>query len=82
MAKAEKEKYYKNRVSDLKKSDPRKWYSKVRRMSGKQVQNDDFSMIDEFQNVRDEDQADVIVHFYSETRNLFSPVKQEDFPNF
>ena len=82
LIKLEKAKYYDNIVKDLKKSDPQKWYSKLKRMSGKQTQNTDFSLIDEFQNIKVEDQADTIVNFYSQTRNLFDPVLREDFPDF
>ena len=80
--KKDKARYYKDIVIDLKKSDPKKWYSKLKRMTGKHISNTDSPNIQELQNVEPSGQPDVLATHFAQTRNLFEPVKSEDFEDF
>ena len=77
----EKSKYYKNMVKDLKNSNPRKWYEKVRRMSGK----DSLAKlveVEELDGVDFDQQAQLIADFYANTRNKFDPINRDDFSEY
>ena len=50
----EKEKYYEKMVSDLKISNPGRWYSKVKRMTGQENTNKGKSIVDELTGLSDE----------------------------
>ena len=77
--KKDKARYYKDIVIDLKKSDPKKWYSKLKRMTGKHISNTDSPNIQELHNIEPSGQPDVLATHFAQTRNLFEPVKSEDF---
>ena len=79
--KKEKDKYRVNIVEDLKSSDPRKWYSKIKRMSGQDKEQTSI-FLEEFSGLTDSQQAEKIVDFYSSTRNNFQPLTNNDFPSF
>ena len=76
----EKKKFYKNMVNDLKISNPRKWYSKLNRLSGKTNKNE--VEVEEFEDVEIKEQAERLLKYYSSTRNEYSPVNREHFSNF
>ena len=77
----EKEKYYKNIVQDLKTSDPRKWYAKVKRMTGKDEIKGSVN-VEEIEILSEIEQANKISEFYANTRNQFPPVMKSHFPDF
>ena len=63
-------------VHDLKVSNPGKWYSKVKRMTGQDNKNSSNLSVDELKGISDTDQAENIVEFYSSTEDiLISPEK-------
>ena len=74
----EKEKYYNNMVSDLKLSNPSKWYSKVKRMTGKSERSDSIS-VDELIGLSDSEQAERIAAHYSQISNEYEQVQECDF---
>ena len=74
-----KEKYFTNMVQDLKSSDPRKWYSKIKRMGGLSELRDSNADIDEFEGMNSLEQANQLADFFSETRNSFQPIDPQDF---
>ena len=77
----EKQKYAENIVSDLKTSNPSKWYSKLKRMSG-QNKSDDVINVTELDGIYDKLQAEVIADHYAEISNQFEPIKNEDFEEY
>ena len=78
----EKQRYYDNIVSDLKTSNPSKWYSKVKRMAGQNVDNKGNIMVDELIGLSDQDQAEVIADHYSAISNLYDPLDYNDFSDY
>ena len=77
----EKSNYYKNIVKDLKTSKPRQWYSKVKRMSGKEDRQNIIT-VEELDGFNDEEQAEMIANHYASISNLYKPVNSEDFKDF
>ena len=65
----EKQKYYENMVVDLKTSNPGKWYSKLKRMSGQDVNKQDKILVDQLIGLSDQDQAEHIANHYSAISN-------------
>ena len=55
-----KSKYYKNMIKDLKKSNPRQWYSKLKRMCSSDPTVDKHIEVDEIMHLSDQEQADAI----------------------
>ena len=74
--------YRENMVDDIKNTHPSQWYSKVRRMSGLQKDQNCSVFVDELAELTDKDQAQKIADFFSSTRNLYRRVEFEDFPDF
>ena len=72
-----KESYYSNIVEDLKESNTRQWYSKVKRMSGKTINSDQNLDIEEFKGKTDEEQAELIADFYAKVSNEYKPIEEE-----
>ena len=80
--KQEKSKYYKTMVEDLKVSNPRMWYSKVKRMGGKEDGKEKEVYVEEISESDNETQANIIADFFAETRNLFEPIDPSDFKDY
>ena len=80
----EKQKYYENIVADLKTSDPSKWYSKLKRMSGqdKDKSNGDGINVAELDGIYDKLQGEIIADHYAQISNQFEPIKSEDFAEY
>jgi hypothetical protein len=77
-----KEKYYTNMVSDLKESNPGKWHSKLKRMSGQETGGQQNILVDELTGYSDQAQADRIANHYAEISNQYDAIKNEDFPEY
>ena len=66
---------YKVRILDgLKNSQPEKWYSKIKRISGQQKTDHNEIFFEEICNFNQEIQAKKIANFFSSTRNQFQSV--------
>ena len=78
----EKQKYYDNMVSDLKSSNPGQWYSKIKRMSGKEESKQQNILVDELIGLTEQEQAEYIAAHYSKISNQYEPIQDEDFPDF
>ena len=70
-----------NIVSDLKPSNVSQWFSKVKRMSGKDDERSDFT-VDELLGLSDQDQAEKIADHYAGISQLYKPVTNSDFPEY
>ena len=79
---SEKEKYHENIVSDLKLSNPGKWFSKVKRMTGRNQEKPNKIMVDELVGLDDMQQAERIADHYSTISNQYEQVKTEDFAKY
>ena len=80
----EKKKYYENIVMDLKTSNPSKWYSKLKRMSGqdKDKLNDNEINVAELDGIYDKLQGEIIADHYAQISNSYEPIKPEDFSKY
>ena len=73
-----KEYYYNNMVSDLKESNPGKWHSKLKRMSGQDSRQDNI-LVGELSGYSNQKQADMIAEHYSAISNQYDPINEDDF---
>ena len=64
----EKKKYAEKIVADLKTSNPSKWYSKIKRMSG-QNKSDDVINVTELDGIYDKLQSEIIADHYCQISN-------------
>ena len=62
-----KEDYRKHVVDDLKTSNPQKWYSKLKRMSGQHQEYSNEIFFEEISHLSDEEQADIIASHFAST---------------
>ena len=77
----EKGKYYSNIVRGLRYSNVSQWYSKVKRMTGQDQHNTDFT-IDELTGMSELDQAKTIANHYASISNMSEPIQTENFRDF
>ena len=80
----EKKKYYANIVSDLKTSNPSKWYSKLKRMSGQDQNqlNQNTINVTELDGIYDKLQGEIIADHYAQISNQYEPIRREDFQEY
>ena len=78
----EKEKYFENIVADLKTSNPSKWYSKLKRMSGQGRESESEINVAELDGIYDKLQAEIIADHYAQISNQYEPIKSEDFQEY
>ena len=78
----EKENYYNNIVRDLKTSNPSQWYSKVKRMSGQEVNQADLDTVKELSGLDDDQQVEAIADQYAAISHLYEPVQDEYFKEY
>ena len=74
--------YRNNIVDDLKTSQPGKWYSKIKRMSGLGDKSSCDIFVEEICDLSNQDQAKKIAEFYASPCNLFDPVNKNDFSDY
>ena len=77
-----KRKYYANIVSDLKESNPAKWHSKLKRMSGQETYRKSNIVVDELAGLPDQEQADRIAEHYAKVSNQYEDIQSEDYPEY
>ena len=71
---------YKNKiVDDLKTTNPKKWYSKVKRMSGQKGDCSNEIFLEEICHLSNEDQANQIADHFASTRNSYQRVEYAHF---
>ena len=81
-SKAAKAKYYEDMVCDLKESNPRQWHSKLKRMSGQEVQKQEEDKIEHFEGCTPQEQAELIANYYAEIATQYDELRSEDFPDY
>ena len=77
-----KESYYKLMVSDLKESNPGKWHSKLKRMSGQEIDKQENILVEELSGYSNKEQANMIAEHYADISNQYQPIKKDDFPQY
>ena len=82
MCKNEKANYYANIVHYLKVSNPGKWYSKVKRMSGQNTITQDSSTIAELSGLDSNEEMEVIADHYARVSDQYEPVKDDHFGEY
>ena len=76
-----KEKYHTTIVRDRKESNPGKWYSKLKRMSGQDTGKQQNILVEELAGYSDLEQADRIAKHYAEVSNQYDAIKKKIFQN-
>ena len=71
-----KQDYSKNIVNDLKTSDPSQWYSKIKRMSSQDEEQE--VEVQELMHLCPQDQAEKIADQFSGISNLYDPLQTSD----
>ena len=76
--------YYKNIVSDLKSSNPRQWYLKLKRMSSYDQHKMEEHNVAEIEGLSNKVHAEFIANYFSKISNEYDPLKTGDinFPIF
>ena len=77
-ARVAKKNFYKKKIADLKISDPRKWYSSLKRITSFDEVKNEVPIVDEIRYLSDQEQADIIAEKFSSIQNEYDPLKVED----
>ena len=83
-AKCAKADFYKKKIQDLKKTNPRKWYSCLKSITSfDQLKNEEPS-VEEINHLTDQEQADVIANQFAKIQNEYEPLNKDDIllPSF
>ena len=80
--KSVKENYYEKIVADLKTSNPGKWYSKIKRMSGQDSNYNQKICVEELIGLNSKEQAEAIAEHYSTISNKFEHVQKDKFQSY
>ena len=76
--------YYKNILKDLKQSDVRKWYSKLKYLCSYDQKVSDPIIVEEIKHLTDQEQAEEIASFFSKISQEYEPLQEKDIdiPSF
>ena len=82
--KKEKHNYYANVVQDLKMSNPKKWYEKLKRLSKVDPHEEDEIKCEEIQTLSDQEQVEALADQYENVASQYQPLRDEDItlPHF
>ena len=78
----EKSNYYADIVHDLKVSNPGKWYSKVKRMSGQDINSQECTSIAELSGLDINQENELIADHYAGVSSQYEPVQNEHFGEY
>ena len=70
--------FYKKMISDLKKSNPGQWYSKLKRMTAYDQHKYEEIIVNEIRENTDQQQADIIADKFSSVSNIYDPIQKEN----
>ena len=76
--KESKKHFYKKFIEDLKLSNPRQWYSKVKRITNYRTNENDLPNCEEIRTFDDQMQAELIADTFEEVANMYEPLKDGD----
>ena len=82
--KAAKAKFYENSVKELKTSNPRRWYSTLKKITKVDKGKSEDVIVDEIAHLPDKVQADMIAKQFAAIQNEYTALKKEDIvvPNY
>ena len=75
--KSSKENFYKNMIADLRKQNPSKWYSSLKRLSNYDQKSEKI-IISEINQKTDQEQVEAIADYFSSIPNEYEPLKNDD----
>ena len=70
--------FYKQFIEDLKVSNPRQWYSKVKRMTNFKAHEYELPECQEISSFDDQEQTELIADTYEEVANRYEPLEDND----
>ena len=70
--------FYKQFIQDLKVSNPRQWYSKVKRITSYKIHENELPQCQEISSFDDQNQAELIADTYEQVANSYEPLKDGD----
>ena len=70
--------FYKKSVADLKKSNPRQWYSSLKKLSSHDQVKREIPIVDEIRDLSDQEQAEKIADKFAQIQNEYNPLQTED----
>ena len=73
-----KSSFYEKNLSNLKHTDPRKWYSSLKRLGSDNWQSSEVLSIEEIKHLSDKEQAEKIASHFSKIPNEYDSLKSED----
>ena len=68
-------------VTDLKESNPKQWYSKVKRMSSIDKSQKNETTIESFSDITDEVQVEMIADSFEKISKQYDPLSADSFPS-
>ena len=75
-----KSNYSKNMVNDLKSSNPKQWFSKVKRMSSIDKSKNQDTIIEGYSEIPDEEQVELIADSFEKISKEYDPLSSDAFP--
>ena len=70
--------FYKPFIQDLKVSNPRQWYSKVKRITCYKIHENELPQCQEISSFDDQNQAELIADIYEKVAHSYEPLKDGD----
>ena len=77
-AKNAKADFYKSKVEELKKKNPKQWYSCLKNITSFDQFKNDQPNVDEIRHLSDQEQADIIANQFAKIQNEYEPLKKDD----
>ena len=73
-----KKNFYKKTIADLKTSNPRQWYSKLKKITSYDQQKNEVPIVEEIRDLPDQEQAEIIAEKFAKIQNEYDPLQTED----
>ena len=77
-AKNAKADFYKSKVEELKKKNPKQWYSCLKNITSFDQFKNDQPNVEEIRHLSDQEQADIIANQFAKIQNEYEPLKKDD----
>ena len=73
-----KRSFYKDKIKDLKESNPRQWYSKLKRLCSYDQNKSDPIIVETIKHLSDKEQVELIADKFAKTSQEYDPLKKDD----
>ena len=77
-AKKAKAEYYRSKVQELKKKNPKQWYSCLKNITSFDQFKNDQPSVEEIRHLTDQEQADIIANQFAKIQNEYEPLRKDD----